>query len=192
MSNILAIGSHYDDIEIGCGGTLLKHRDKGDSISLAILKSDESLTGDSIIRQEEQRRATAMLRASCVEFLNECKMEYIVGYLDDKIPDVIYFPHQDDYHQDHLKAYQVGMAVGRKRHVNMLAYLTPTSYDYYPNVFSYINIVDKIKLVSCHKSQMERRPDYIDTMIAQHQFFGSLSGAKDAEGFVFHRMIMNV
>ena len=30
--NILAIGAHYDDIELGCGGTLAKHISKGDKV----------------------------------------------------------------------------------------------------------------------------------------------------------------
>src|SRR5687767_14536521 len=30
--NVLAIGAHYDDIEIGCGGTLAKHRTHGDHV----------------------------------------------------------------------------------------------------------------------------------------------------------------
>ena len=31
---ILAIGAHYDDVEIGCGGMLLKRSDKGDEITI--------------------------------------------------------------------------------------------------------------------------------------------------------------
>ena len=30
--NVLAISAHPDDETLGCGGTLLKHRDRGDSI----------------------------------------------------------------------------------------------------------------------------------------------------------------
>ena len=38
---ILAIGAHFDDIELGCGGTLLKHKYNGDDIyNLVVTKSD--------------------------------------------------------------------------------------------------------------------------------------------------------
>ena len=40
--NILAIGPHPDDIEIGCGGTLIKYAQAGHAVSLMIL-TDGSL-----------------------------------------------------------------------------------------------------------------------------------------------------
>lgn len=187
---ILAIGSHYDDIEIGCGGTLLNHKNNGDEIYLAILKSDEAKTGDPLIRAKEQEAAASILEATIIAFLDKAEIPYIVEQLDGIAPDVIYMPHSDDYHQDHLKAYQVGKATGRKMKIDVLSYLTPTSYNYYPNVFSEINLAKKIYLVCMFPSQMERRPDYLQTMMAQHKFFGALSGCEAAEGFVFHRMIM--
>ena len=30
--NILAIGSHHDDVEFGCFGTLSKHKENGDNV----------------------------------------------------------------------------------------------------------------------------------------------------------------
>lgn len=33
---VLAVGSHFNNIEIGCGGALIKHRQKGDSITLFV------------------------------------------------------------------------------------------------------------------------------------------------------------
>ncbi len=39
--NILAIGAHPDDIEIGCGGTLIKYSKKGHNIFLMILTLGE-------------------------------------------------------------------------------------------------------------------------------------------------------
>lgn len=53
MKKILALGAHYDDVEIGVGGTLLKHVNNGDKVFIAITDSDESRTGDLIIRYQE-------------------------------------------------------------------------------------------------------------------------------------------
>ena len=36
MKNILAIGAHPDDIEFGCFGTLKKHKDQGDNVTLLV------------------------------------------------------------------------------------------------------------------------------------------------------------
>ena len=35
--NILAIGAHPDDIEIGCAGTLIKYVDRGHNVFLLIM-----------------------------------------------------------------------------------------------------------------------------------------------------------
>ena len=35
--NILAFGAHPDDIELGCGGTLLKHRKAGHDVYLCVM-----------------------------------------------------------------------------------------------------------------------------------------------------------
>ena len=33
---VLAIGSHFDDVELGCGGSLAKHVAKGDEVVVYI------------------------------------------------------------------------------------------------------------------------------------------------------------
>lgn len=35
--NILAIGAHFDDIEIGCGGALAKHVANGDRVFCQVI-----------------------------------------------------------------------------------------------------------------------------------------------------------
>ena len=35
--NILAIGAHPDDIEFGCGGTLLKYSEKGHKVYILVM-----------------------------------------------------------------------------------------------------------------------------------------------------------
>ncbi|MCV7169231.1 PIG-L family deacetylase [Mycobacterium manitobense] len=37
MERVLAIGAHPDDVEIGCGATLLRHRDQGHWLSVLTL-----------------------------------------------------------------------------------------------------------------------------------------------------------
>ena len=55
MKKILAMGSHFDDIEIGCAGTLLQHVNNGDKIFLSILNANEKKTGSVEERFEEQK-----------------------------------------------------------------------------------------------------------------------------------------
>ena len=65
--NILAIGAHPDDIEFGCGGSLIKYRKKGCDIYLLILTLGE-LGGDPEVRRREQFEAKRIIGAKEVFF----------------------------------------------------------------------------------------------------------------------------
>ena len=51
--NILAISAHPDDETLGCGGTLLKHRDAGDPITwiIATVCHEPQWSADTIRRK---------------------------------------------------------------------------------------------------------------------------------------------
>jgi LmbE family N-acetylglucosaminyl deacetylase len=191
MERILAIGAHIDDIEIGAGGTLLKHRDAGDKIVLAVLKADEEITARAIVRKSEQAASRDILKAEARLFNHNTSMEEIISELDQYSPTILYFPFETDYHQDHHRASEVGFAVSRRVEITVLRYLVTTSHSYYPNYLSVIDMEKKKKLVSVFKSQMERRPKFMEIMEAQNRFFGSLipGDGHYAEGFVLHRLV---
>ena len=60
--NILAIGAHPDDIEFGCGGSLIKYAAKGENVFLLVMSKGE-MGGDPDIRAGEQEAAEAVLGA---------------------------------------------------------------------------------------------------------------------------------
>ena len=62
MMNVLAIGAHPDDIEFGCGGSLIQYGRKGHSVFLHILTEGES-GGIGSVRRTEQLNASKILRA---------------------------------------------------------------------------------------------------------------------------------
>lgn len=53
--NVLAIGAHPDDLESMCAGTLLKCKDRGDTIFLALTTSGN--TGSNVIPTKEENAA---------------------------------------------------------------------------------------------------------------------------------------
>ncbi|WP_420825933.1 PIG-L deacetylase family protein [Clostridium taeniosporum] len=53
--NILVISVHPDDETIGCGGTILKHKDKGDKVNWLILTSAETRYGYSYHQVIEEK-----------------------------------------------------------------------------------------------------------------------------------------
>jgi LmbE family N-acetylglucosaminyl deacetylase len=194
MEKVLAIGAHIDDIEIGCGGTLIKHHKSGDEIFLALTKSDEDLTAPSVERIEEQKTAGKIIGVDdkhLIFFKEDMKIENMVGVLDKIQPTILYFPYEIDYHQDHLVANKVGFAVARNIKITVLRYILTSSHSFFPNYLSIININDKKKLVSCFECQMSRKPKFMEVMVSQNRFFGSLipGDGHYAEGFMLHRMV---
>src|SRR5207247_2163292 len=61
--NVLAIGAHPDDIELGCGATLATHRRRGDAIWLLVMTTGERGPQAARSRISEQEDAAALLGA---------------------------------------------------------------------------------------------------------------------------------
>ena len=76
--NILAIGAHPDDIEFGCGGTLIKYAGKGARIDLLVV-TDGARGGRPRTRRAEQLKAAKVLGARRVHW---------GGYRDTLLPSV--------------------------------------------------------------------------------------------------------
>jgi bacillithiol biosynthesis deacetylase BshB1 len=62
MIDILAVGAHPDDVELGAGGTLLQQRSIGHSIAIADLTAGELGTrGSAELRAEEASKSASIL-----------------------------------------------------------------------------------------------------------------------------------
>ena len=194
MKRILAIGAHFDDVEMGCGGSLLLHHDRGDEITIAVLCSDDTYGGDIIVRLKEQQQVKDILGANIILGNSTDSTKKIISGLDQVDPDVIYLPFRTDYHQDHRKVNILGMSVARKMRSDVLQYFVSSSYDYYPNVFRRIDFKRKMELFNVYQSQIQRRPEYHQIMQRMNEFHASLIGERQpgmgVEGFYVHRMVI--
>jgi LmbE family N-acetylglucosaminyl deacetylase len=192
MEKVLCLSPHIDDVELAMGGTLIRHRDEGDSIVIAVLNSDDDLVGDVKIRIEEQNKSELMLRATNTLFFKKGdSVESKIYSLDTVEATIVYFPFELDSHQDHVVAAQIGFSVAR-RVKRALQYISTTSRFCWPNHIQVINMEKKKELVSLFKSQIDRRPKFMEIMEAQNRYFGSLIPGNGyfAEGFHLVRMVM--
>ena len=58
--NILAIGAHFDDIELGCGGSIAKHVAQGDSVYVYVATDSGFINhANQIIRSSEVAKSEA-------------------------------------------------------------------------------------------------------------------------------------
>jgi len=195
---ILAIGAHYDDIEIGCGGTLFKHNLADHDIYLAITSSDEFRTGPIEDRRIEQLRSAITLgvkRENLLSFSYRDDLHNIIGDLDKLNADIIFAQHEFDTHQDHRRASIIAQAAGRKRQTTTLFYDSGSSYDFKPNVFSLIDFGEKYDLLLCFQSQIDCGAINVDIVEKKNAYFASLiteEKNKHAEGFIARKLIWQI
>lgn len=194
MKKILAIGSHYDDIEMGCAGTLYKHFMAGDEIFFAITHTDEFRTGPPVVRIQEQNAATKVLGLSgkFMYFFNETHTDAdMITPLDELKADIVYAPFEHDTHQHHRRTSVIAQAVSRKRHITTLFYDSGSTYDFHPNVFSLIDFNRKLEILNCFESQIEVGAINLDIVQKKDTYWASLitdMPDKYAEGFVVRKM----
>lgn len=195
---ILAIGAHYDDVEIGTAGTLLHYVTTGDEVYVAVLNSDEFRTGDMCTRRQEQLNALKIMgipSTNLLEFKSDMADADIIGELDKVKADMVYTLYEKDTHQDHVRCSRIGTAVGRKKHITTFFYDSGSSYEFFPNVFNIINFDKKKNVFECFDSQIRCGAINLDIMKRKESYWGSLISYEPntyAEGFISRKIRMDI
>jgi LmbE family N-acetylglucosaminyl deacetylase len=163
--NILAIGAHPDDIELGCGGLLLKAVKQGHNVSMYTL-TNGSRSGDPVQRVHESQQSAKTIGVQHLFFdnfedtrlqLNSDLINHIEFIINKVKADVVYTHSMVDTHHDHKAIAMATIEAGR--HVpNILAYEMPVTKDFKPQVYYDISDVidDKINLINLFISQRDK------------------------------------
>ncbi len=172
--NVLAIGAHFDDIELGCGGALAKHVANGDSVFAYVATKSGFINHQNIvirsneIADKEGENAMKILGVKLIkgnfdalkiEFNDDLNLD-IIKIIEDKKIDLVYSHWMGDIHHDHQAVARASLH--SCRHVpRQLMY---RSNWYHSNLeFKgnfYVDISDfwdiKKKSIEAHQSEMER------------------------------------
>ena len=115
--DILAFGAHPDDVELGCGGTLLAAVAQGKKVGIIDLTKGELGTrGNASIRLKEAQLASQIIGASVREnlgmadgfFENNKENQFaIIEMIRSYQPSIILCNAIDDRHPDHARAAQL-------------------------------------------------------------------------------------
>jgi len=202
---ILAIGAHPDDIEIGCGGTLLKYAQQGHEVSLLVM-TDGSGGGEAATRRREQEAAAAALRAARVYWgdcpdtalpLNRALIQRLEGVISEIRPAFIFVHYPDDTHQDHRHLATCTITATRYSR-NVLFYEGPTTQNFSPSVFVDIEgqLAGKIASLEAHASQVTKTNieglNIVDIARSASHFRGIQGRVRNGEGFVPLRLFINI
>lgn len=195
---VLAVGAHPDDVELGCGATLLRHVARGDGVTILVMTAGQRGRVDGMSRQVEQEDAAARLGVDL----------RWGGFPDGSIPDgpeaiaviddaiaatgaeVLYIHARHDTHQDHRATATASMAAGR-RLPTVLQFETPSTLNFEPTI--YVDVAEtldaKLAALRSHLSQVLREgPVDLEAIEAQARFRGSQGRIRYAEGFEAARL----
>jgi len=203
--NILAIGAHPDDIEIGCGGTLIKYAQAGHDVYLLVMSSGE-IGGNPETRKKEQEDSAKAMGAKKVYWAN-FKDTYItddralINAIEDVVkdikPDIVLVNYLYDVHQDHRATAKACLSATRYIK-EVLYYEVPTTQDFLPETFVDIDdILDKkLELLKIHASQVDRTRvedlSILEVARSCANFRGFQGRVKYAEGFKAVRVCKNI
>lgn len=173
--NILAIGAHFDDVELGCGGALAKHAQNGDNVYVYVATVSgftnqyNQTVRSSEIALEEARAAMGVLgvkelicgnfKTLAVEFVDELNVE-ILKIVQEKGIERVYTHWVGDIHHDHQAVAKASLH--SSRHVPRLLMYRSNWYhstaEFRGNF--YVDISDqwstKERAIRAHVSEMDR------------------------------------
>ena len=195
---VLAVGAHPDDVELGCGATLLRHVARGDTVTVLVMTAGQRGQVDGMSRQAEQEDAATQLGATL----------RWGGFTDGSVPDgpeaitviddvvaatgaeVLYTHATDDTHQDHRATATASLAAAR-RLSSVLQYETPSTQRFEPTI--YVDVFEtleaKLGALRSHLSQVVREgPVDLEAIEAQARFRGFQGRIRYAEAFEAARL----
>ena len=204
QKTVLAIGAHPDDIEFGCGATILRMREEGAATYGLVLTGGErghSEADTSKVREEEAGSAAQVMALCDIELhnfpdtaLHEHKAE-IRSVIEKALarwrPDVIFTHNEHDVHTDHHTVFDATREAARGAYT-ILCYENPNTPpgfkpEYFYDVGNYIN--GKIEALSCHKTQMGKAYAADSVVRAMAGFRGTQARVPLAEGFEVVRVL---
>ena len=203
--NVLAVGAHHDDIELGCGGSIAKLSSEGNKVyGLVLTDSETHYDIKDIHRTKEVALKEAQAAATEVG-MELCELDHppaqngcltydvnvmraLEKFIADKNIEMVFTHWRYDMNTDHEAVAKI-TTVAARHTPRILAY---RSNWYQPDrAFNGIFYVDiskhmdqKIKSLECYEGEIKNRSRrWIETFSDRERSFGFSIGAEYAEVF---------
>ena len=218
--DILVIGAHPDDAEIGCGGTIAHYKKKNKKVGVLDLSNGEPTPFGTVEKRMTEAKAASEILQLDIRITLDITNRYIENTIENrkKVSEVIrkYKPRIlithpfDDWHPDHIACHQIVNAA------KFQAKLTKTESEfpeYNPKYVFYFDhshlkdknrkldflvdisdsIDDKINSLKVYKSQFVDNKKHLrifDYIRERAGYLGYQIGVKYAEGFISSEYLM--
>ena len=207
--NVLGVGAHFDDLELGCSGTLMRHKMNGDHVIMVVITDSSYMNADGVtirkadIAIQEGQKAAEIIGAELITLnyqtfyvpFDEGLTKELNHIIESRKIDCIYSHWGHDIHRDHQLAGRATMMAGR--HVPRFLMYRSNYYDADQEFRGnfYVDITDvmerKVEVIKAHQSELERlRYVWLDFFTKQNENDGQKIGVKYAECFEVVRYLL--
>jgi LmbE family N-acetylglucosaminyl deacetylase len=203
VPRVLAIGAHPDDIELGCGATLLAHTAAGDPVTMLVLTGGEAGPGATPDQRATEAAAAATTLGATLRWggLPDCTLTpgaatitVIETALAATDADLVYVHAPEDSHQDHRAAAAATLSAAR-RLPRVLHYQSPSTLTFTPTVFTDVtaHLSGKLAALACHASQVSASAMVEpDAVVASARHWGATARIGYAEAFTPTRLVLDL
>jgi LmbE family N-acetylglucosaminyl deacetylase len=202
---VLCLGAHSDDIEIGCGGTVLSLAESYENVELwwvvfsggGVRKQEASNSAEALLKPVRQKEIIIRTFRESFFFAELAEIKEFFEEVKERFqPDLIFTHYRNDLHQDHRVISD--LTWNTFRHHLILEYEIP-KYDGdlgSPNVF--VNLDERCRQLKVQHimhhfgSQLHRHWFTEDTFFALMRLRGVESGGESthAEGFYCRKLVI--
>jgi|SaaInl8_150m_RNA_FD_contig_91_475219_length_7616_multi_14_in_0_out_0_5 N-acetylglucosamine malate deacetylase 1 len=212
FNKILVIGAHYDDAELGVGGSMAKWISEGKDVFKLTLTDNETDFDKKGIKVDNDSSVLESAKACKVLGINEIldidlaectnlqfnkkQMQQIEGFIIDNNIDTVVMHYTSDIQQDHIHAATISYVAGRYCD-NILMYqsnkyILPEAF--YPRYF--IDITDTVELkkkaLACYGEGHNRYNSLFDITITQNRVEGYKINMNEKESYAESFIIMKM
>ena len=203
MENILIVGAHFDDTELGVGGTAAKLVEQGKNVFKLTLTDNVTVFKNMKIQVDYDPSVKMSAEACKILGINEitdfvpekcCQLFYnteVMQKVEDLIfklkIDTIFMHHSDDMNQDHVEASRICKTASRHCQ-NVLMYQS-NGYIVYEscNPLFFVDISDQIEkkraALDCYGGDHNRANRLFNTILERNHIWGYGTKCEYAEGF---------
>lgn len=187
MNKIIVISPHPDDETLGCGGTILKHKNNQDEIFWITITnpSQDNYSKEFIIKRKRQIKSVynyyGFKKIFQLDYspsiLDNIPLKSLIGDIANIFkqvkPEIIYLPFRNDIHTDHKVVFDAVLSCTKSFRYpyikKVMAYETVSETEFapplnsnifQPNCFSDISdyMEEKIEIMNIYSSEMGEHP----------------------------------
>lgn len=209
---VCVISVHPDDETLGCGGTILKHRNRGDHVYCIFVTSGNAEQNVLIEKVSSLYGFESVIKLDMPELelqdISLNKMIPLISNIFSHIkPEILYIPNRSDIHSDHRAVYDAVLACTKSfrypyiEQILMCEVISETDFSlglpesmFIPNFF--VDISDtfkpKLEIFKLYQSEILPYPltRSLSTIESLNRYRGSLINCEYAEAFMSLKIIV--